>query len=214
MTDSNTASGGDKLPLTVSNLLASGAEGQRLLADIWECVNYDDGINDFLSLRSLFWKFRDHKQDGWVYLLRAEGTRYFKIGKSINPDRRLRQIKPKMPFETQMVGAIRTSYMSLHERFLHWAWESCRTNGEWFLLPEDNDHAELLIWQMEHGQDQPLSTLESFVGGIIQGLVDHRTIPWIQGTFDTDPNSLGINSAFYTTAAELAALNAIIGGLN
>lgn len=208
----DTASIGGLPPMTISNLLAADQEGLALINEIWDCVNYDDEIDDFLSVRNLFWRFNEYKQDGYIYLLQAEGTRYFKIGKSISPDRRLRQIKPKMPFETQMVGAIRTNYMSLHERVLHWSWDSYRANGEWFLLSEDDEWSSQFISKMKNGFSQPLSTLESLVGGMIQGLVASRLVPWVRSNFDTDPHRTGVDSAFLNVASEIATLNAATGG--
>lgn len=80
---------------------------------------------------------------GYVYMMQAVGSRYFKIGKSINPDRRLLQISPKMPFETRLVKVWRSNFMSLGERCLHDAFQEKRRNGEWFEL-SDWDCVDLL----------------------------------------------------------------------
>ena len=73
---------------------------------------------------------------GYVYLIHAEGSDFFKIGKSINPDKRLLQIAPKMPFGTRFVKIWRTNFMSMAETMLHEKYKSQRANGEWFQLSE------------------------------------------------------------------------------
>lgn len=71
---------------------------------------------------------------GFVYLIHAEGSNYYKIGKTTKPERRLLQISPKMPFKTRFVKIWRSLFMSEAETFLHRAYSQRRTNGEWFEL--------------------------------------------------------------------------------
>lgn len=77
------------------------------------------------------------REPGYVYLIHAVGTEYYKIGKSINPDRRILQISPKMPFNVKFVRVWRTYFMSLAEKMLHEQYAYCRVNGEWFHLSND-----------------------------------------------------------------------------
>jgi len=74
---------------------------------------------------------------GYVYLMHAQGTSYYKIGKSINPDKRLLQISPKMPFETELIKVWGTNFMSIAEKWLHKHFSEFRRNGEWFQLPDE-----------------------------------------------------------------------------
>ena len=69
---------------------------------------------------------------GFVYVIQAVGTNYYKLGKTSNPDRRLLQIAPQMPFSTRFVKVWRTNFMSVAESWLHNHFAKNRTNGEWF----------------------------------------------------------------------------------
>src|SRR6476619_915197 len=96
--------------------------------------------SDFPAIAEVFWNeyhrvngFIPHEH-GFVYAIHAVGSQYVKIGKSINPDRRLLQIAPQMPFRTRFIKVWRTSFMSMAESSLHKAYEKARTNGEWFEL--------------------------------------------------------------------------------
>lgn len=71
-------------------------------------------------------------EPGFVYVIHAVGSNYYKIGKSINPDRRLLQIAPQMPFRTRFIKVWRTYFMSMAESILHGSFEEERANGEWF----------------------------------------------------------------------------------
>ena len=73
---------------------------------------------------------------GFVYLLHAKGTNYFKIGKTNNPHRRIgKEISPKMPFECALINVWATDHMSVAEKAMHQRLSEFRTNGEWFDLP-------------------------------------------------------------------------------
>lgn len=96
--------------------------------------------SDFPAIAEIFWK-EYHRvngfipyEHGFVYAIHAVGSQYVKIGKSINPDRRLLQIAPQMPFRTRFIKVWRTSFMSMAEVSLHRHHEQARTNGEWFEL--------------------------------------------------------------------------------
>lgn len=75
---------------------------------------------------------------GFVYLMHASGSNYYKIGKSSKPSRRILEIAPKMPFETEFVKVWRTYFMSVAETSLHRRFASQRANGEWFELEEED----------------------------------------------------------------------------
>lgn len=71
---------------------------------------------------------------GYVYAMHARGTHFFKFGLSKNPDRRLKQVYPKMPFETDLVATWPTLHMRHAENWMHKAYANQRVNGEWFEL--------------------------------------------------------------------------------
>jgi hypothetical protein len=71
-------------------------------------------------------------EQGYVYLIHAVGTNFYKIGKSVNPDRRILQIAPQMPFPVRFVYVWKSNFMSMAEVFLHETFQEYRANGEWF----------------------------------------------------------------------------------
>jgi len=71
---------------------------------------------------------------GYVYLLK--GGNYHKIGLSKDTDRRMEEILPKLPFETELVCTIATEDMYGLESRLHEQFADKRANGEWFKLNE------------------------------------------------------------------------------
>lgn len=70
---------------------------------------------------------------GYVYLLQSP-TGAYKIGRSRNPQDRLRTFQIKLPFEVEYVCVIRCADMVALEAELHRAFEHKRLNGEWFAL--------------------------------------------------------------------------------
>jgi hypothetical protein len=80
---------------------------------------------------------------GFIYLIRAIDTAYYKIGYTNNPSRRFSQISPKMPFKTKQMKVWRTNCMDIAEKMLHEIYAEYRTNGEWFDLP-DSEIYEIL----------------------------------------------------------------------
>lgn len=71
-------------------------------------------------------------EQGYIYVIHGVGSSYYKIGKSVNPDRRILQIAPQMPFRTRFIRVWRSDFMSMAELFMHEQYSECRVNGEWF----------------------------------------------------------------------------------
>jgi hypothetical protein len=72
---------------------------------------------------------------GYVYILSTDHG-WYKIGKSIDVSERVKQISPKLPFTVEVEHVIKTNNYTVTERALHAAFESKRTNGEWFRLSD------------------------------------------------------------------------------
>ena len=69
---------------------------------------------------------------GLVYMLQA--GQHFKIGMTINLDKRLTQIKLQLPFAATLVHTIKAANPSQAESHWHRRFASLRLNGEWFAL--------------------------------------------------------------------------------
>lgn len=88
------------------------------------------------SLYDLY-KFQIPRDSGYIYLMWAQGTNFFKIGYSENPERRLSEINraaTKMPFQVMLLAQWYTPTMRLSEAYLHRIFKDMREEGEWFLF--------------------------------------------------------------------------------
>lgn len=83
-------------------------------------------------------------RNGFVYLIQSP-TGAYKIGRTNNPDDRMRTFSVKLPFEVEYVCLIHTEDMHGLEKSLHYQFEEKRINGEWFnLSPEDVEYIKRL----------------------------------------------------------------------
>lgn len=77
---------------------------------------------------------------GYVYLLQSS-TGHYKIGRTRNPEDRLRTFGVMLPFEVEYVCVIQTPDMFKLESDLHNLFSQKRVSGEWFSLDNtDVDH--------------------------------------------------------------------------
>jgi len=73
------------------------------------------------------------KRVGYVYILRSSSG-YYKIGRTKNPDDRLKTFSVKLPFEVEYEHVIATDDMVELEKAFHMLFEKKRVEGEWFDL--------------------------------------------------------------------------------
>ena len=74
------------------------------------------------------------KNRGYVYLLKAGP--YYKIGKSKDVSRRVKQIKLQLPYEAKEIHVVLTDNMTELETDWHRHFKAKRANGEWFMLSD------------------------------------------------------------------------------
>ena len=74
---------------------------------------------------------------GYIYFVHADGTNRYKIGLTVDLDRRMRELNGKQaPFENKLLWSIEVSDMRSAEKDLHDMFSNRRVNGEWFVFNE------------------------------------------------------------------------------
>lgn len=78
------------------------------------------------------------KQSGKVYLIKARGHNWYKVGKSRKASKRLRWLYTHLPFEVDLIHAIDTDNIDSLESYFKKLFNERRIRGEWFdLRPVD-----------------------------------------------------------------------------
>lgn len=72
-----------------------------------------------------------------VYILQAEGTNYFKVGRTADIEKRLESLRTGCPFDIVAIGFYRVDRATELEMFLHFQLRKYRVRLEWFDLPKD-----------------------------------------------------------------------------
>lgn len=109
----------------------------RLLARLAEWTmaegNYGD-VAEILepAVGSSLLKTQARAKEGLVYLLRSGA--HYKIGRSDEIERRVKEIRIALPESATLVHTIRTDDPSGIEAYWHRRFEARRANGEWFKL--------------------------------------------------------------------------------
>lgn len=70
----------------------------------------------------------------YVYIIHAEGTDWYKIGRSKDPAKRSKALAAKTPYETRVLLTIPTPESKALEAYMHDQYSNYRIRGEWFHL--------------------------------------------------------------------------------
>ncbi|MBD2255342.1 GIY-YIG nuclease family protein [Nostoc parmelioides] len=73
---------------------------------------------------------------GYVYLIHAEGTNRYKIGRSVNPIARFEQLKAQSPYPLRIIDSFWTPDSINDEKYFHEQYKEYRIFGEWFELTD------------------------------------------------------------------------------
>lgn len=103
-------------------------------------------------LQSLGWYNSAPLSPGFVYILKAGP--FYKIGKTKQPNNRIKSIATQMPFEIVPIAIIPTLNDKSLEKMLHTAFRLSRANGEWFTLSSDDLQSILYFPSGFYGPDE------------------------------------------------------------
>lgn len=111
-------------------------------------------------------------REGYIYLIHAEGTNRYKIGRSVNPIARVSDIQKQAPYPLKIIASAWTLDAPSDETFLHRIYSDWRIYGEWFDLsgavdPIENQtptYIETKLWRV----NQSIGCLPTK-----QGLINH-----------------------------------------
>jgi len=102
---------------------------------------------------------------GFIYVVEMEGQGIFKIGRTVNIEKRLSQFGIQPPFRYKLRFAYRVDNHDRVEHYFHVIFKKSRLNGEWFRLNEiqvEAIRAELLRLQCEWLIDRIVEHVKDF----------------------------------------------------
>jgi predicted GIY-YIG superfamily endonuclease len=77
----------------------------------------------------------------YIYLLKSEENGYYKIGKSVNPDKRVKTLQTGNPEKISLISKVEISNKFCYrvESALHSQYSYVKKNGEWFNLSLEDE---------------------------------------------------------------------------
>ena len=76
-------------------------------------------------------------QVGYVYLIHAMGTKRYKLGRSLDVNKRLQSLGQQCPFPLKLLASAYVIDYIKEEKRLHTLAKQYHAHGEWFDLPDD-----------------------------------------------------------------------------
>lgn len=140
---------------------------------------------------------RQTPNGGYIYLL-SDQQGHYKIGRSVNVDNRVKQLRTQPPFDIQILSKAWVPDCKFEEKRLHQQYNEWRMRGEWFDL-----HNELLIEIQEeieglHGLGEPM----------FQRYCGHQFTDWREMTSALCPWYMSIDEANQRDREFLAQMQA------
>jgi hypothetical protein len=103
--------------------------------DKGDIIGQEDAYTQEENVIDLIQQLLAKKLTGYVYLIKS-ASGYWKIGRTVNPDDRIKTFSVKLPFEVEYEHLIPCGDHVKAEAELHKRFASKRSNGEWFCLDE------------------------------------------------------------------------------
>jgi len=77
----------------------------------------------------------------FIYLLKSEENGYYKIGKSVNPDKRIKTLQTGNPEKIDLIFKVKilNKFSNRIESALHSQYSYLNKNGEWFDLSLEDE---------------------------------------------------------------------------
>jgi predicted XRE-type DNA-binding protein len=73
---------------------------------------------------------------GFVYVIQCEGTHYYKIGSSFNPNERLKNMQTGIPFDLKLIFSVEKEFANAVELMAHLEFGDHRVRAEWFTFSQ------------------------------------------------------------------------------
>lgn len=119
----------------------------------WLIKDSDDPVATLKAHFGSKWQPKPGQDEaGFVYLLRAGNFRRVKIGKTVDLEQRLRQLKKVNLMDVQLVCAIETNNIIALERTLHEKYAACRIRDEVFDLGDEQIREIIETYDTIHEQ--------------------------------------------------------------
>lgn len=95
--------------------------------------------------------FRDLGESSGVYIIKIQNTSDYKIGRTINIQRRLNEFGTGNPFNLKLVYFIETPHYLSLEKHLQDLFKNYRTKGEWFAFDEEKlSELEVILYYLNY----------------------------------------------------------------
>jgi hypothetical protein len=113
---------------------------------------------------------------GYVYLIWAEGTSHYKIGRTNNPAKRLKALQTGVSGNLQLIACVEYPNPASTETLLHRKFNGFRHGGEWFnfhpfVMPEVlGCFGVMTEWDKQRLESITEKVIDSFSQGVMSGI--------------------------------------------